>query len=270
MDASTRLYCIFGSPVSHSRSPVIHNACFSHYRINAAYLAFEINDIKAGVDAIQTLNIRGASITIPFKESILTHLDWISPDAMAMGAVNTIVHKNNRLLGYNTDCMAAVRPLKPFGISGKQVCIIGAGGAARAVAYGIHKEGGCLTIVNRSHDAGKKLASKFQGRFIPLADTRSIADLSADIVINTTAVGMHPSVDQTPLPSDCLTPGSLVMDVVYTPLETRFLTEAKQQGCTTIDGLSMFLNQGAAQFQLWTDIFPDIEIMRQAILNGDR
>lgn len=270
LDATTKLYCIFGNPVGHSKSPLIHNALFNHYGLNAAYLAFKINHIPEGLESVKTLNIRGASVTIPFKTDILNFLDEISDDAEKMGAVNTVVNEKGRLYGYNTDCMAAIRPLKPYGIKGKSVTVLGAGGAAQAIVYGINKEGGKIKIINRSRGKGEKLAKKFNCDFISLDELTKTDRLNADIVINTTSVGMHPKEGYTPLPSGLLTPSMIVMDVVYTPVKTRLLQEAEQKGCIIIDGLSMFLHQGAAQFRLWTGIDPDIDIMREAIAKGEK
>lgn len=269
IDQATDLYCIFGNPVGHSKSPTIHNACFKQHHMNAVYLAFEIDNIIDGVSAIRTLNIKGASVTIPFKAHIMEHLDWIDKDAMEIGAVNTVVNRDGRLSGYNTDYQAAIEPLKPFGIDGKAVCIIGAGGAAQAVAYGISKEKGNMIIVNRSTARGEALASKFDSDFIPLHELHGRHDIQADIIINTTSIGMTPHVNESAFPEVLLNPEMIVMDVVYNPLKTKLLAESEKKGCRTIDGLSMFLHQGAAQFKLWTGIRPDIELMRHAINNGE-
>jgi shikimate dehydrogenase len=269
IDSSTKLYGVFGKPIKHSKSPVIHNACFKQHNINAVYLAFEINNICEAVTAMRTLNIKGASVTLPFKESIMDELDWIDDDAKKIGAVNTVINKDGKLFGFNTDYKAAINPIKPFGINGKKVCIIGAGGAAQAVAFGIHKEKGDLTIINRNKKRGQNLALKYNANFISMDDIKKIKDISPDFLINTTSIGMSPDIDEICFPSKLLTPGMLVMDIVYNPLETKLLAHAKKTGCTTIDGLSMFLHQGAAQFKLWTSITPDIKIMRKIILNGD-
>ena len=149
INSDSDLYCIFGNPVRHSKSPAIHNEWFKHYNINAAYLAFEVNDISNAITAMKTLNIQGASVTLPFKESVMDCLDHIDENALQIGAVNTIINKNGILSGFNTDFKAAIKPLKSFGIKNKKVCIIGAGGAAKAVAYGIKKNRGNLTIINR-------------------------------------------------------------------------------------------------------------------------
>jgi shikimate dehydrogenase len=267
MDSMTKIYGIFGNPVQHSKSPVIHNIWFQRYNINAVYLAFKIDDISKGILAMKTLNIKGASITIPFKESVMKYLDWIDKEALNIGAVNTIVNKNGILLGYNTDYKAAIEPLKPFGIKDKSVCIIGAGGAARAIAYGIHKEKGNLVIVNRNKERGKKLAQKYQANFVPMDEIDKMGNIKTDIIINTTSIGMHPNIEDMAFPSRFLDANGVVMDIVYNPLKTKLLSQAQNKGCSIIDGLSMFVHQGAAQFKLWTDITPDIAL--KAILNGD-
>lgn len=269
IDPSTQLYCIFANPVKHTKSPAIHNYNFARHHINAVYLAFEIDDIQKGLSVMRTLNIKGASITIPFKESVLDHLEGIDEDALKIGAVNTILNKNGKLFGYNTDYKAAIEPLKRFGINGKKTCIVGAGGAAQAVAYGIFKEKGRMVIVNRNKKKGQALASKYHSEFIALDEPEKLNDIRTDILINTTSVGMSPEIDCSPVPAGLLKPGMIVMDIVYNPMKTKLLTEAEKTGCNIIDGLSMFLHQGAAQFKLWTGLSPDIQLMRDAITNGD-
>jgi shikimate dehydrogenase len=265
--APADLYCVLGSPVSHSQSPLVHNISFRENKIDAVYLAFEPDDIAKAILSIRTLGIKGASVTIPFKETIMAYLDEIDPQAREIGAVNTVVNKEGWLMGYNTDSLAAVAPLIPHGIQDKTVCIIGAGGAARAVAHGISKQGGQLIISNRSPVKGAALAAKFKARFIPMDRMDTI---QADVVINTTSLGMHPHVEDVPFPAQNLIPGMVVMDVIYTPLNTRLLSIARKNGCTTIDGLSMFVAQAAAQFELWTGLKPDTQLMRTAVLKNQR
>ena len=262
--AATTLYCVMGSPVSHSKGPIVHNAAFAAHRVDAVYLAFEPPHAKAAVQAVKALGIRGASITIPFKEEIIPLLDAIHPDAAAIGAVNTLVLEEGRLTGYNTDWQAAVAPLLDHGIDGKTVCIVGAGGAARAVAHGIRQNGGDLIITNRGRERGEQLAAHVNGNFIPLAEADAIR---ADVVINTTCLGMEPKIQTLSFPKEALEPGMVVMDVVYTPIETALIKAAKARNCTAIDGLSMFIAQAAAQFELWTGIRPDTLAMKASILN---
>jgi shikimate dehydrogenase len=261
--ASTRLFCVLGNPVSHSRSPLVHNQAFADHLINAVYLAFAPTDIQQAMDTVRQFNIGGGSVTIPFKQTVIPFLDQIDDQAAAVGAVNTVVNRDGRLYGYNTDTRAAIAPLKQSGIAGKTVLVIGAGGAARAVAFGIHEHHGQLLITNRSKDRGRALASDFDADFVPMDQIRH---LRPDIVINTTSMGMVPHPEVLSCPADCLTPDTLVMDVVYTPLETRLLHVARQKGCRVVDGLTMFVAQAAAQFELWTGLCPDTEKMRQAVL----
>lgn len=262
INAKTDLYCVLGNPVTHSKSPIIHNTAFQDKGLNAAYLAFEPSDIKNAIEAIKTLGIKGASITIPFKESIMAHLDWIDPMALSIGAVNTIVNENGFLKGYNTDCQAAITPLKPYGIAGKTVCIVGAGGAAKAVAYGIAHEKGNIIITNRTAKKGIDLATHVNGKFV---SEQHIGQIRADVVINTTSLGMEPNIKQLSFPAEGLAEGMVVMDVVYTPIDTALIRTATQKKCAVIDGLSMFIAQAAAQFKLWTGIQPDTELMRKQI-----
>lgn len=261
--ASTDLFCVLGNPVAHSKSPLVHNQAFADHHIDAIFLAFEPTDIQQAMDAVREFNIRGVSITIPFKETVMPFLDQIDDQASAIGAVNTIVNRNGVLCGFNTDSQAAVAPLNRSDISGKTVLIIGAGGAARAVSFGIHEQKGGLKITNRSQAKGRALAALYGAEFVPMDQ---VGQLRPDIVINATSIGMAPRENALSCPADCLTPDTLVMDVVYTPLETKLLSVARQIGCRVVDGLTMFVAQAAAQFEIWTGIHPDMGKMRQAVL----
>ncbi len=261
--ASTDLFCVLGNPVAHSKSPLVHNQAFADHHIDAVFLAFEPFDIQQAMDAVREFDIRGVSITIPFKQTVMPFLDQIDDQALAIGAVNTIVNRNGKLCGYNTDSRAAVAPLNNSDISGKSVLVIGAGGAARAVSFGIYGQKGDLKITNRSQDKGRELAARYDAEFVPMAQ---VGQLRPDIVINATSVGMAPRENALSCPAECLTPGTLVMDVVYTPLETKLLSVARQKRCRVVDGLTMFVAQAAAQFEIWTGIHPDMEKMRQAVL----
>ncbi|MBF0303800.1 MAG: shikimate dehydrogenase [Desulfamplus sp.] len=275
---ATELYCIFGKPVSHSMSPLIHNMLFNKFDIDAVYLAFKINDIKHGVDAIRSLGIKGASITIPFKEAILEHLDEIDETARQIGAINTVINRNGHLCGCNTDCAGATEPLKEAvgSLAGKHVCIIGAGGAARSVTFGVKKEDGNITIVNRSKDKGEQLALQVNGQYLSLSEYNEQASANSitnhleeiDIIVNTTSVGMTPNIDESPVNPLILNKKMTVMDIVYNPLKTKLLKQADDNGCKIVDGLSMFIHQGAAQFELFTGIKPPRQIMRKYVLKN--
>jgi shikimate dehydrogenase len=242
----------------------MHNRAFADRGLNACYLAFQVNDIEAAVAAIRALGIQGASITLPHKTAVMPLLDEVDPEAAAIGAVNTIVNRNGTLVGKNSDSAGAMDALgTQSSIAGKTALIVGAGGAARAIGFGLHNQGSRITITNRSIPAGEALAGDLGGSFAP---TDELAAVEFDLLINTTPVGMHPQTDASPVPLDILRPELTVMDIIYNPLETRLLQAAARKGCKTVDGLAMFVNQGARQFEWWTGEQAPAEIMRQAVL----
>ena len=259
------IYAVFGDPVGHSLSPVMHNSALAQAGLDGYYLAFRVKDIAAAVNGIRGIGIRGASITIPHKISIMKYLDQVDPLAAEIGAVNTVVNHQGVLHGYNSDCAGAIKALtEKTIINGKEVAVVGAGGGARAVGFGIKQEGGRLTIINRTRERGEKLASDLDCEFKPLSEVKQ---LPYHIIINATSVGMTPYDNSVPLNTDLLEGGMVVMDMVYNPLETRFLAKAEKIGCTTVDGLAMFVHQGAVQFELWTGKRAPLEIMRRAVLD---
>ncbi len=266
-DAQTQLYGIIGNPVRHSLSPIIHNGAFRRTGLNAVYLAFEVKNLKETIAGIRGLGIRGVSVTIPFKTEVIPLLDVVDDVARRIGAVNTIVNEGERLIGYNTDWTGAVEALEEkVDIRGKKVVLLGAGGSARAIAFGLKERGCQVIIVNRSEERSELLAKELGLIHWPPS---SIEELEGDIVINTTSVGMFPDVSETPFSKVVLKKGMTVMDIVYRPLWTRFLQEAEQRGCVTIDGLEMLVHQGAAQLEIWTGKKPEIgqikEDLRQAM-----
>ncbi len=265
-NTATQLYAVFGNPVAHSMGPLMHNTWFNTCNVNAVYMAFAIDDIHQGMAAMRTLNIKGASITIPFKEKILDCLDGVDPVAGDIGAVNTVVNRNGELWGYNTDCAGAVDPLKQISsLAGKSVYILGAGGAARAVAFGVAREQGRVVIVNRNEKRGKCLADHVKGSFVNWND---FTGAHADIIINTTPLGMVPDIHLSPVDKKELNIDTVVMDIVYNPLDTRLLCDARRVGCKTVDGLSMFIHQGANQFRLFTGAEPPLELMKNTIIEA--
>lgn len=264
-DGAPRIYAVFGDPVGHSLSPVMHNSALAQAGLDGFYLAFRVKDIAAAVSGMRGLGIRGASITIPHKISVMKYLDQVDSLAADIGAVNTVVNQQGVLHGYNSDCAGAIKALaEKTAITGKDVAVIGAGGAARAVGFGIKQEGGRLTIINRTREKGEKLASDLDCEFKLLSE---IKKLPYRIIINATSAGMTPHDDGVPLNTDILQSGSVVMDMVYNPLKTRFLAEAEKNGCTTVDGVSMFVHQGAVQFELWTGEKAPVDVMRRVVLD---
>ncbi len=258
------LYIVVGNPIGHSLSPVMHTSALAHSGLDGCYHAFRVENIAAAVDGIRGLGIRGASITIPHKIAVLPYLDEVDSMAADIGAVNTVFNKDGVLYGYNSDWAGAVKALsEKTVIKGKKVAVIGAGGAARAIGFGLKQEGGIVTIMNRTRSRGEKLARDLGCRFLPLA---KIKELPFHIVVNATPVGMMPEVGRMPLTPKLLEPHMVVMDIVYSPLKTRFLKEAESIGCTIVDGLSMFVHQGAIQFELWTNKKAPIDVMRRVVL----
>jgi len=257
------IFAVFGNPVLHSLSPVMHNAAFAATGYNGVYAAIRVKDIRLAVSGMRALGLRGASITIPHKESVLACLDYIDPAARRIKAVNTIVNDAGSLKGFNTDCDGAIQALaEKITVKGRRVAVIGAGGAARAVAFGVAGQDAHAMIFNRSREKGEALAADLGADFKPLSEFTAE---SCDILVNTTPLGMTPQSEDTPVPAEKLRPGLVVMDIVYNPLKTRLLREAEAAGCTTIDGASMFVRQGVRQFELWTGLPAPVEIMRMAV-----
>lgn len=263
IDHQTVLYGVVGFPLGHSLSPIMHNTAFKTTGINAVYLAFEARDVGGCVEGMKSLGIRGMSVTIPFKSEVLPYLDVVDEMARKIGAVNTIVNNNDRLTGYNTDALGALKALRDaVDPSGLSCLLIGAGGAARAIGFMLKEKGVRLTIANRSLERGIELASSLESRFVPLRDLKEI---DTDILIQTTPVGMYPHREQCPIPEDLLTEPTVVMDVIYNPMETKLLKAARNRGCKTVGGLGMFINQGAEQFRLWTGLEPPLREITRAV-----
>lgn len=250
IDAKTEVYGIIGHPVSHSLSPTIQNFAFCYHKINAVYLAFDVIDLESAIRGIRGLGIKGVSVTIPHKVSVIPLLDRLDELAERTGAVNTILNKDGLLIGYNTDCLGAILAIKEKAdIEGKDYVILGAGGAARAIGFGLKKEGANIIIINRTYEKGEALARALGGRSYPWGRIREISGYG---LINATPIGMWPNVEQIPISKEYLRNFKVVMDAVYNPLETRLLREAKRLGLVTIDGLKMLVYQGVAQFKIWT------------------
>ncbi|MBI4633891.1 MAG: shikimate dehydrogenase [Deltaproteobacteria bacterium] len=261
------VFALFGNPVGHSLSPLMHNAAFSREGLNACYVPFCVENLNIAVQAIRALNIRGVSVTIPFKVDVMKHLDAVDEDALRIGAVNTIMNDGGRLRGANTDWKGLILALKEAtAIRDKTFVILGAGGTARAAVFGILSEGGIPLVVNRSAEKGRLLAAEWRCVFHPW---QRLGEIKADCLINTTPVGMAPETGLSPIQPDVLKNFKLVMDVIYNPLRTKLLQDAQKAGCVVLSGVSMFVHQGAEQIRLWTGQEPPrpfmSEIVRQAL-----
>lgn len=262
--AKPQNFILLGNPVQHSLSPLIHNVALHEMNINETYSACCIQDIGSAIRGMKALNIRGASVTIPFKVEVMRYLDDIDEDAREIGAVNTIINNKGKIAGANTDWLGIIMTLREeIEIKGNTFMIVGAGGTARAAVYGIIKEGGLPVLVNRTLSKAKSIAEHFGCPFYPLSE---ISRLKADGLINTTPVGMHPDILKSPVPKEVLKKYKYVMDVIYNPLNTKLLKDAAAQGCRVFSGADMFVHQGAQQLRLWTKKEPPVALMKKMVL----
>lgn len=262
IDGSTRVYGLLGRPVAHSLSPAMHNAAFRELGINAVYVAFPVTELRRAISGIRGLGIAGVSVTIPFKEEIMPLLDLLDPRAARIGAVNTVVNREGRLIGYNTDWLGAVTALKgKTAITGEHFLLLGAGGAARAIAFGILEEGGKVTLTDLDQLKAAVLAKEMGAEALPL---EALSLCPATFLINATPVGMAPDIDGIPIDPELLERFTLVMDIVYRPLNTRLLREATARDCQSIDGLQMLIHQATAQFELFTGLEAPAATMSRA------
>ena len=279
IDGKTKLFCVIGDPIEHTLSPAMHNAVFEGLRLNCVYTAFRIEPPILGdfVRGVKTMGLGGVNVTIPLKVAIIEHLDALSEEAQIIGAVNTI-KMGEKLIGHNTDGTGAMRALIQGGADpkNKDVLILGSGGAARAVGVtlALMAEVSSLTILGIVEEELKNLARDItSGTGVEvswrLMDDETKVKLvgDADVIIHCTPMGMIPKVDQTILTAEEIPSDIKLMDIVYTPLETRLMEEAKKAGVKTIiGGMEMFVNQGAEAERLWLDIEPPIELMREVVL----
>jgi shikimate dehydrogenase len=256
----------------------MHNAAFAALGLPFVYIPFEVRpeNLEPAIRGLSALGIVGANLTIPHKERVLPYLDVITEEALDVGAANTVHCVDGRLLGDNTDVRGFLQPLLETGFSplGTQVAVIGAGGAARAVLFGLMRAGARVTILNRSFDRAVALAAAVKhieagsARAIPM-DSPEVAAViaAADLIVQTTRVGMHPEVEEVPaIPLDAMQAGTLVYDLVYNPIETRFLQEAQARGCRIMTGVKMLVYQGAASFERWTGVRPPTDVMERAVV----
>jgi len=277
INAHTQLCGLLGNPVEHSLSPAIHNAAFEKLGLNFVYLAFKVEDLPSAVKGLRSLgNLRGFSVTIPHKVSIIPLLDEVDLTARNIGAVNTIVIENSRLIGSNTDASGALRALTEAGaaLRGEKVVMLGSGGAARAIAFALAAGAGIakLTLlgIDEKERTGlvKDLKAKTSlqisdGMITDDALRRAIEE--SKVLLHCTPLGMHPNVRESCVPASLLKPHLTVMDIVYNPLDTKLLTDARAAGCKTIRGIEMFLNQAVGQFELWTKQKAPADVMRKVL-----
>ncbi len=273
IDQQTEIIGLIGKPVQHSLSPYIHNAAFETAGVNAVYLPFEVHDAHQFMRRMShprsrelEWNLRGLSVTAPHKSAVMNCLDWIEPSAIAIGAVNTISVQDDELHGYNTDAAGFVAPLKrQFGsLHGARCAVIGAGGAARAALWALRNEGAHLALFSRNPDKARSELADFKGETYEVSG----ASFSGfDMVVNATPLGTRGLYEHDTVATAGQFRGvRLAYDLVYNPLETLFLREARAAGCETLGGMEMLLAQAVEQFKIWIGKDPDVEVMRAAAL----
>jgi len=272
IDGSTRLTGVIGWPVEHSLSPAMHNAAFDRLGLNWRYLplAVEPARLPAAVEGLRALGFAGANLTIPHKEAVLPLLDEVTPAAGAIGAVNTIAVEDGRLIGDNTDAGGLLAALERANVvlQGREALILGAGGAARAAAYALLTAGARVSLLARTPARAWRIADDLR-RAVPAGEIRAVEEPPAvvHLLVNSTPVGMWPHADRSPLPAGLrIGPATAVFDMVYRPLQTRLLREARIAGARGVSGLDMLIYQGAAAFERWTGRPAPADIMRTACL----
>ena len=276
ISGKTRICGIIGDPIEHTMSPVMHNAAFNQLGIDYLYVPFRVRKEELGkaVEGMRALNIRGLNVTIPHKVAIIPFLDELDPPAEKINAVNTIANDEGILTGYNTDATGFLQALLEREVEpeGKNMVILGAGGASRAISFILAERGAHLIILNRllELDWAEELASRISQIFTKEVEALELTDENlvkvlekADILVNATSVGMSPNVDETPVSLDLLKPSLIVFDIVYNPIKTRLLREAEAAGAETIGGLDMLVWQGALAFEKWTGLKAPVELMKK-------
>ena len=271
INEQTLIMGLVGLPVGHSVSPHVHNAAFAAAGVNAVYIPFEVRDLKSFFRRLIhprtreiDWNLHGLSVTAPHKTAVMDYLDWVEPATKEIGAVNTVVVVGDALHGYNTDATSVLQPvIETLGpLRDARCAIVGAGGAASAALWSLRREGARATVFARNVETGKSLAEKFAARCENLEAARFDG---FDLVINATPLGTRGQREnETPAISNQLRGARFAYDLVYNPIQTRFLREAREAGCETLGGLSMLVQQATEQFKLWTGAAAPIEVMRDA------
>ena len=275
-----RVFGVFVDPIGHSLSPAMHNAAFSALGMDCIYHAFRVRPekLEKAILGAEAMGFGGLNLTVPLKEAALK-LNCIKPDPLAerIGAINTVVfEKAGEITGYNTDGLGAKQALLDAAVEirGSKIVVAGAGGAARAIAFQLAADGAEITIINRTEERAIELASEISASVFPgrikgtgLSGLKGLLR-EADILINTTTLGMHPNIDTAIATSEELHSNLTVFDIVYNPLETRLLRETKATGAKTVSGILMLVYQGAEAFKLWTGIEPPVELMKKTVLEA--
>lgn len=269
VSGSTAVCLVIGDPIAHSLSPRLHNAAYHATGVSYVMAAARVQapDLAIAIQGVRALGIKGLACTMPHKVALTTLVDTLDPVARAIGAVNTVVNNEGALTGYNTDWLGILRPLEQrVELRGKRVALLGAGGAAQAAVYACIRNGAEVTIFNRSVERAQEIAGLHNCAALPLTEEKDFS--SFEIIINTTSVGMGPLAEQSPIPVEQLAAGQIVFETIYHPFETALLRGARERGVACIHGLDMFLEQGAAQFELHTGVKAPRGIMKSILENS--
>lgn len=277
---STRVLGVFGHPIAHSLSPPMHNAAIRHLNIDYVYVPFHVLpvDLEAAVHGVRGLDLAGVNVTIPHKERIIEYLDDVGEYARQIGSVNTVINAAGRLRGDSTDGRGFLKSAEVAwgSVDGARVLVLGAGGSAKAVSFALARAGCPIVIANRTRERAVELCEGLRAVFgdgaaeVVGLDEEELVDRvgAADMLVNTTSVGMHPDVDGIPIPPDLLHSKLLVYDLVYNPLQTRLVSEALARGAKAVTGIGMLVYQGALSFELWTGLPAPVDVMREAVVQG--
>jgi len=275
INAETEIFGVIADPIAHSLSPMIHNAAFAHMKMNRLYVPFRVprEELPQFMTDCKELGVKGLSVTIPHKEEILHHVHKIDEASQEVGASNTVVWKDDEPLGFNTDYRAAMHSIdKVFGggdnetsaIAGKTALVLGAGGIARPIVYGLKKRGADVVIASRTPQRADDLATRFKARSIAWG-LRHTVKPDPHLVVNCTPVGMHPNMDESPFDATYLRAEMIVFDTIYNPEQTLLVKNARENACETITGVEMFVGQAAHQFRLFTGEEAPLDVMRQTL-----
>jgi len=245
----TKLNMVIGYPLMHTKSPLFHNTVYKALNINAVLLAFSHESVSSLIASIKTLSVGLTAVTMPFKEAVLPYLDVRNPEVDALKAVNTLIQAEGQLKGFNTDVDGIKFALRDVSVHSKNILLIGAGGAARAAAYLLKEKKANIFLYNRTVERAEKLSKEFGGE---LLNNSEVEKQVFDVIIHTTPLGMYPNQEKTPLPQYPFQKNQVVFDMVYNPIHTKLLIDAKKKGAKIISGLEMFIGQGLRQIELWT------------------
>jgi len=277
IDARMRVCAVIGNPVEHSLSPILHNSAFEKEGLPICYVAFRVEDLAAAMAGVRGFNLLGLSVTIPHKVEVLAYLDEVEDTARQIGSVNTVLNRDGKLIGFNSDGMGALRAIEEarIDLAGRRIAILGSGGAARAIAFSIGKAAGLeeMVLFGVEREQCRRLAEDLQKvlAFPVRWFDQNQANLArylrdADGIVHCTPVGMNPHPDASLVSKDLLRAEQFVFDIVYTPMKTRLLRDAESVGCRIVPGVEMFLYQAVFQFECWTGRKAPLALMRQVVL----